>query len=109
MRGSALVFFDNIGTFFNVINGFNRVCMVDWTKSHGATLDFIGTAATFSFAGLSFNLNKWQKNCIIKFNILILLFYMIYYLPKNNHLGGAACQSFSKLNKVTKPLPVILD
>ena len=55
-RSTAMVFFDNVELFFNVISGFNKICLVDWTKSSDATRLFLGTAVVFSYAGLSFKL-----------------------------------------------------
>jgi len=56
IRGSALVYFDNVKLFFHGISAFNKICLVDWTKSPDSTQIFLALAGVFSFAGLSFKL-----------------------------------------------------
>ena len=83
MRGTALTYYDSIAFFFTAIKGFNKVCLVDWTKSPDATRGFIGTTGSFSFSGLSFKLAYKLldicKNKMDQENIQILMaFAMIY-------------------------------
>jgi len=48
---------DNAKLLFNHLCGFNKICLVDWSKSPDATRDFLATVSiAFSFSGLSFNL-----------------------------------------------------
>ena len=69
MRSSAMSYFDNIAFFLNTIMGFNRVCLEDWSKSPDATRIYLGTAATFSFSGISFTLAyKLLNMCKSKMN-----------------------------------------
>jgi len=92
MRGSAMTYFDNVETFFSAISGFNKICLVDWTKSPAATRIFLGTAGVFSFAGLSFKLayklldicnNKMDRE-----NIQNLMAFTMTYDFANNSSGN---------------------
>ena len=56
VRSSALIYYDNIGLFLNQLNAFNKIRLIDWSKSFEAIRIFIGNSITFSATGLSFKL-----------------------------------------------------
>jgi len=92
LRGSAMVFFDNMAVFFNNINGFNKISLVDWTKSPASIRIFLGTAGTFTFSGLSFKLAyKLLDICKSKMgieNIQILMAFALMYDFTNVRSGN---------------------
>ena len=71
--------------------GFNRACVVDWTKSPDATRGFLGAAAMFSISGLSFTLAyKLLDICNNKMdqeNIQILMAFALMYDFTNTGSG----------------------
>ncbi len=83
MRGTALVYFDNFELFFQTINAFNKVYLVDWRQFPDATRLFIGAAGTLTFAGLSFKMAyKFLDICNKKMdqeNIQIRMAFAFFY------------------------------
>ena len=91
MLSSAMVYFDNVILFFSTINGFNKICLVDWKESSDATRIFIGTAALFSFSGLShklaYKLLDICKNKMNRENIQNLMVFT-FFNDVTNHCSG---------------------
>ena len=92
IRGEGLVFLDNVKFLFNHLNGFNKIGLVDWSKSPGGTRDFLATATVFAFAGFSFNLSyKLLDICKSKMdqeNIPILMAFASMYDSINLYSGN---------------------
>ena len=92
IRATALMYFDNVAFFLNTIMGFNKACLVDWSKSPDATRIFSGAAAAFSFSGLFFKLAyKLLDICNNKMdqkNIQILMTFALMYDVTNASSGN---------------------
>ena len=91
IRCTALIYFDNVGLFFNTISGFNIICLVDWGKSPDATRLYLGTAGVISFSGFSFKLAyKLLDVCKSRMNqenIQILMAFAFIYDFTNTGSG----------------------
>ena len=85
IRGTALVYFDNVEFLFNAISAFNKLCLVDWMKSSHATRLFLGIAGVISYSGLSHKLahklldickNKLEHDSIQDRMVFTLMYFI---------------------------------
>ena len=92
IRGQGFVYLDNLKLLFNYFSGFNKICLVDWSKSPDATRVFLNTASVISFSGLSFKLSyKFLDVCNNKMdqeNIQNIISYAAMYDSINAYSGN---------------------
>ncbi|MBC2716483.1 MAG: AAA family ATPase [Desulfobacteraceae bacterium] len=86
-KSTALVYFDNIGLFINLLNSFNKACKIDLTKSPEAINNFMALGAAFPYSGFLFKfaykLLEISKSIMDMNNILNVMAYTSLYTVAN--------------------------
>jgi class 3 adenylate cyclase/tetratricopeptide (TPR) repeat protein len=92
IRGTALLYFDNVKFLFHHLSGFNKICIVDWSKSPDATREFLATTSLFSFSGLysklTYKLLDICNNEMDQENIQNLMAFALLYDFANTYSGN---------------------